>query len=54
MAVKLADDAGSEAMGAKDLLNALFITPTHTIEQVLGDAVGIKAKKTAETPLLDQ
>ena len=54
VAAKLADDAGSDAMGAKDLLDALLIAPTRTIEQVLGDAVGVKAKKHAETPLLDQ
>jgi ATP-dependent Clp protease ATP-binding subunit ClpC len=54
VAGKLADDAGSEAIAAGHILEALMIAPTRLIEQVLGDAVGAKVRERKDTPLLNE
>lgn len=54
VAGKLADDTGSDAVTAEHILEALMRAPTRLIEQVLGNAVGVKVEERKDTPLLDE
>lgn len=53
-ALKLAVEAGSDTFCAKHLLDALLLSPTSVMKEVLGDAVGAPAGTPAATPLLDR
>jgi ATP-dependent Clp protease ATP-binding subunit ClpC len=53
-AARLADDRGSDALGAQHLFEALLALPTPLIKQVCGDMVGVKEGTLGNTPLLDE
>ncbi len=53
-AARLADDRGSDAIGAQHLFEALLSSPTQLIIQVCGDLVGVKEGTLGNTPLLDE
>jgi len=52
-AAKLAADAGSETLTAKHLLDAILVSPSSKMAQVLGGSVVLKMPKPTKTPLLD-
>lgn len=53
-AARLADEAGNEALSAEYLLEALLLSPTMPIQQVLGQAVGAKKIEQPDALLLSK
>ncbi|MCZ2075598.1 MAG: hypothetical protein LC130_11445 [Bryobacterales bacterium] len=51
-AARLADDSGSEVLGAEHLFAALLASPTEAMRAVMGEALAPQAIKRMETPLL--
>lgn len=52
-AARLADEAGTETLTAKHLLDAILAALTPKMEEVFGDSVAPQTPKSSKTPLLD-
>lgn len=53
-AARLAGDAGSEILSPIHLLEAILVSPSPTMEKILGEAVGPRIPRPTETPLLEE